>query len=103
MVKSYTVLAARTRRDYDKKCLHSITKTNINVAPLNKLLKKMTAELQKLYKKIKTKFSEIDKDSDGYIVAEEVDTYMKSLDSKWNKADSIVRLFLNFHLVEHHF
>ena len=53
----------------------------------------MTAELQKLYRKIKTKFSEIDKDSDGYIVADEVDTYMKSLDSRWKKADSIVRQF----------
>ena len=53
----------------------------------------MTAEWQKLYRKIKTKFSEIDKDSDGYIVADEVDTYMKSLDSRWKKADSIVRQF----------
>jgi len=49
----------------------------------------MTAEWQKLYRKIKTKFSEIDKDSDGYIVADEVETYMKSLDSRWKKADSI--------------
>ena len=64
-----------------------------DVAPLNKTSQKMTAELQKLYRKIKTKFSEIDKDSDGYIVADEVDTYMKSLDSRWKKADSIVRQF----------